>query len=36
MTPDTSFSAWLDARLNGATRFYFIVGDPIAQVRLLA
>ncbi|SMG61344.1 shikimate dehydrogenase family protein [Paraburkholderia susongensis] len=27
------FSASLDAGLSGATRVYFIVGDPIAQVR---
>ncbi|WP_248323213.1 shikimate dehydrogenase [Caballeronia sp. Sq4a] len=33
MAPDTSFSASLDAGLSGATRVYFIVGDPIAQVR---
>ncbi|MDR5857321.1 shikimate dehydrogenase [Caballeronia sp. LZ062] len=33
MAQDTSFSASLDAGLNGATRVYFIVGDPIAQVR---
>ncbi|SAK93109.1 shikimate 5-dehydrogenase [Caballeronia fortuita] len=33
MTQDTSFSASLDAGLSGATRVYFIVGDPIAQVR---
>jgi shikimate dehydrogenase len=28
-----SFSASLDEGLSGATRVYFIVGDPIAQVR---
>ncbi|MGF6374137.1 shikimate dehydrogenase family protein [Paraburkholderia sp. MM5482-R1] len=28
-----SFAASLDAGLSGATRVYFIVGDPIAQVR---
>jgi shikimate dehydrogenase len=28
-----SFTASLDAGLSGATRVYFIVGDPIAQVR---
>lgn len=33
MAQDTSFSASLDAGLSGATRVYFIVGDPIAQVR---
>jgi len=33
MTHDTSFSPSLDAGLSGATRVYFIVGDPIAQVR---
>ncbi|WP_250526633.1 shikimate dehydrogenase [Caballeronia sp. GAWG2-1] len=33
MAQDTSFSASLDAGLSGATRLYFIVGDPIAQVR---
>ncbi|BAN25282.1 shikimate dehydrogenase family protein [Caballeronia insecticola] len=33
MAQDTSFSASLDAGLSGATRAYFIVGDPIAQVR---
>ncbi|WP_244817153.1 shikimate dehydrogenase [Caballeronia sp. Lep1P3] len=33
MTQDTSLSASLDAGLSGATRVYFIVGDPIAQVR---
>ncbi|WP_244849335.1 shikimate dehydrogenase [Caballeronia sp. SL2Y3] len=33
MAHDTSFSASLDAGLSGATRVYFIVGDPIAQVR---
>jgi shikimate dehydrogenase len=27
------FSASLDEGLSGATRVYFIVGDPIAQVR---
>jgi shikimate dehydrogenase len=29
----SSFSPSLDAGLSGATRIYFIVGDPIAQVR---
>ena len=29
----SSFAASLDAGLSGATRVYFIVGDPIAQVR---
>jgi shikimate dehydrogenase len=33
MAQDTTFSASLDAGLSGATRVYFIVGDPIAQVR---
>ncbi|WP_061145226.1 shikimate dehydrogenase family protein [Caballeronia arvi] len=33
MAQDTNFSASLDAGLSGATRVYFIVGDPIAQVR---
>jgi shikimate dehydrogenase len=33
MTQGNSFSASLDAGLSGATRVYFIVGDPIAQVR---
>ncbi|SAL71016.1 shikimate 5-dehydrogenase [Caballeronia choica] len=33
MTQGNSFSASLDAGLGGATRVYFIVGDPIAQVR---
>ena len=33
MTEDNAFSASLDAGLSGATRLYFIVGDPIAQVR---
>ncbi|CDY77486.1 Shikimate 5-dehydrogenase I alpha [Caballeronia glathei] len=33
MNQGTSFSASLDAGLSGATRLYFIVGDPIAQVR---
>ncbi|SAK72438.1 shikimate 5-dehydrogenase [Caballeronia hypogeia] len=33
MAQDTSFSASLDEGLSGATRVYFIVGDPIAQVR---
>jgi shikimate dehydrogenase len=33
MAQDTSFSASLDAGLSGATRVYFLVGDPIAQVR---
>ncbi|MPW08585.1 shikimate dehydrogenase [Paraburkholderia sp. CNPSo 3155] len=30
---NSSFAASLDAGLSGATRVYFIVGDPIAQVR---
>jgi len=30
---EVSFSASLDEGLSGATRVYFIVGDPIAQVR---
>ncbi|APA87539.1 shikimate dehydrogenase [Paraburkholderia sprentiae WSM5005] len=29
----SAFAASLDAGLSGATRVYFIVGDPIAQVR---
>jgi shikimate dehydrogenase len=33
MTQGNPFSASLDAGLSGATRVYFIVGDPIAQVR---
>ncbi|SAL10552.1 shikimate 5-dehydrogenase [Caballeronia terrestris] len=33
MTEDNAFNASLDAGLSGATRLYFIVGDPIAQVR---
>jgi shikimate dehydrogenase len=33
MTQDSSFSASLDAGLSGATRIYYIVGDPIAQVK---
>ncbi|MDR5762303.1 shikimate dehydrogenase [Caballeronia sp. LZ035] len=33
MAQDPSFSASLDEGLSGATRVYFIVGDPIAQVR---
>jgi shikimate dehydrogenase len=32
-TDAVSFSASLDDGLSGATRVYFIVGDPIAQVR---
>jgi shikimate dehydrogenase len=32
-TDAVSFSASLDEGLSGATRVYFIVGDPIAQVR---
>lgn len=33
MAQEPSFSASLDAGLSGATRVYFIVGDPIAQVK---
>ncbi|WP_277185829.1 shikimate dehydrogenase [Caballeronia sp. BR00000012568055] len=33
MSQSTSISASLDEGLSGATRVYFIVGDPIAQVR---
>jgi shikimate dehydrogenase len=33
MAQDTSISASLDEGLSGATRVYFIVGDPIAQVK---
>jgi shikimate dehydrogenase len=33
MAQDNSFSPSLDAGLSGATRVYFIVGDPIAQVK---
>jgi len=33
MTTPATFPASLDAGLSGATRMYFIVGDPIAQVR---
>jgi shikimate dehydrogenase len=33
MSQNTSLSASLDEGLSGATRVYFIVGDPIAQVK---